>query len=131
MTNLMKPPPELQRGYKDIKHLGKVAELPCVACQKRGEAQTSKTQVHHEWGKGAGKKASDRLTMPLCDKCHNAQFVNSIKGITLHHNLEKFEERHGTQSELIKLTYENLGLFEELEIINKHYDRIEQGLCQD
>ena len=104
MINLMKPPIHLRRGFKDKKHLAKVAQLPCLVCKIRGDRQLSKTQVHHKWGSGAGLKESDRLTIPLCDRCHNANFIKAEKGITLHCNLEAFEDRHGTQDQLIEIT---------------------------
>lgn len=104
----MKPPPELIRGFKDKKYLDKVSQLPCIACLIRKEHQTSRTEIHHKWGIGAGKKASDRLTIPLCNLCHTGSFGGAKKGITLHYNLTAFEQRHGTQDQLIHITNEIL-----------------------
>ncbi|MCK0507934.1 DUF968 domain-containing protein [Aromatoleum anaerobium] len=48
-------------------HMGRVAQLPCCLCGTHG------VQVHHirEGGAaGAGEKANDWLTLPVCPSCH-------------------------------------------------------------
>lgn len=49
------------------KHMAKVAQLPCAICG------IEPVEVHHmrEGGAaGAGQRASDWLTIPLCPDCH-------------------------------------------------------------
>lgn len=51
----------------DRRHMGRVAQLPCAICGAHG------VQVHHmrEGGAaGAGQRASNWLTIPLCPDCH-------------------------------------------------------------
>lgn len=110
--NLLKPPPELRRGFKDKKHRDRVGSLSCIICNKLP------VEVHHKWGQGAGKKESDRLTFALCNRCHTGSYTEKIEGVTLHENLKEFEKNHGTQDQLIKKTYEMLGLEELYESYN-------------
>ena len=102
----MKPPPELRRGFKDPKRLDKIRQLPCLIC--KGD-QKSPTEVHHYWGTGAGKKESDRKTMPLCNFHHTGSFGGHVVGETIHAGLREFEAKHGTQEELIERTNELLN----------------------
>lgn len=61
------------------RHMGRVAELPCVLCGLLGQLQTSKTDVHHVREEaGAAQRNSDFLTIPLCHECH--QGASGIHG---------------------------------------------------
>ena len=94
MTSFLKPESELRRGYKDKKRLAMVASYPCLICE-------SPANVHHFWGQGAGLKASDLLTIPLCRNCHQGTGG-------LHDNLAAFEKKYGTQKELINEVNERI-----------------------
>ncbi len=49
----------------EIRHMGRVAELPCVLCGEQG------VQVHHiREGQGMAQRASNWLVVPLCPSCH-------------------------------------------------------------
>ena len=49
----------------DKRHMGRVAELPCACCGVQG------VQVHHiREGQGMAQRASNFLTIPLCEPCH-------------------------------------------------------------
>lgn len=98
MKNLLKPEPELRRGYKDPKRLGYVAQYKCVCCEMLNAMQKTRLNVHHFWGTGAGKKQSDLLTFPLCEIHHNL----------LHSALSKFEEDFKPQSEFIGIINERI-----------------------
>lgn len=97
-----KPSIELRPGFKDKKRLAAIHDLPCVACKAKRKRQRSKTIAHHKIGMGLGKKASDKLTMAICNDCHTGS-----SGI---HNvpLWKWEEENFTQDELIEMTNELL-----------------------
>ena len=114
----MKPPLELRRGFKDEKHLKKVRELLCIVCEK--DKQISPTVAHHLWGGGAGMKASDLLSFPLCNFHHTGSFDGHKVGQSIHYGLKEFEKNYGTQKELISLTYEKLGLSEKWESIKEY-----------
>ena len=98
--NYLKPDPTLRNGYKDPKHLARVAQLPCALCFFLGEKQTTRTTVHHFHGGGMGKKASDRRVTSLCDLHHQ-------KGEFAFHHIGRvaFEEKFGIDQEgLIEIT---------------------------
>lgn len=49
----------------EIRHMGRVADLPCVLCGQHG------VQVHHiREGQGMAQRASNWLVVPLCPSCH-------------------------------------------------------------
>ena len=97
----LKPPKELQRGFQDDKRKGFVSGYDCLACEKVGRMQQGRTYVHHLWGIGGGKKASDLLTMPLCFGCHQGTGG-------LHDNLKEFEEKYYTQKQMIIIVNERI-----------------------
>ena len=81
---------------KSKKHLARVAELPCCICS------VSPVQVHHIRDmavSGAGQRASDYFTMPLCPPCH----------ARLHADKAAWERQHGSQfgwvAETLKILY--------------------------
>ena len=52
-------------------HMGRVADLPCVLCERLGQEQWSRTTVHHvREGQGGGQRADHFLTVALCQDCH-------------------------------------------------------------
>jgi len=98
MISIPKAPVELRNGYKDKEHLAKVGSLPCIACQKLGIKQKFRTEVHHFIGMGIGKRASDLLTIPLCSIHHR----KGNRGEAIHEGLKIWEEKFGTQRELLE-----------------------------
>lgn len=107
MINLLKPPPEMRRGFKDKRRLEMVASYPCLVCG-------SPANVHHLAGIGNGKKASDLLTMPLCHFHHQGE-----EGI--HQDIAGFEEKHGTQKEMINKV--NEMIFGDFDLKGKDLER--------
>jgi hypothetical protein len=99
MKSYLKPPKEERNGFKDKERLAKIHDLPCVVCFTKGIEQKTKTIAHHKIGNGLGLKASDRLTIALCEYHHNKS-INAIHNIPLW----LWEEKFGTQEELIELT---------------------------
>ena len=96
---LLKPDPQFRNGYKDKKRLADIHQLPCARCYTKGYKQISRTIAHHKIGMGLGRKASDLLTMALCNYCHTG--LNGIHAVPLH----KWEEYEGlTQDDLILVT---------------------------
>ena len=83
------------KPIRNKNHMARVAELPCAACG------VLPVQVHHIRKApltGAGQKASDWYTMPLCHDCHR----------WVHRDREGFEAIHGTQEHLITETLDRL-----------------------
>jgi len=70
MRSFLKPEKEFRAGFKDPARMKAIHDLPCSLCYLKGWQQKSPTTAHHLHGGGMGKKASDLLTMSLCDDCH-------------------------------------------------------------
>jgi len=71
----------------------KVSELGCIICSMPAE-------IHHLTGAGMGLKSKDDEIMPLCPNHHRlGSFGNAV-----HNGTQTFEDRYGTQRELIELT---------------------------
>jgi hypothetical protein len=76
VANLLKPDPKYRNGYKDKKRLSAIHDLPCSLCFYLGKEQRTRTTAHHKHGEGLGLKASDLLSMGLCDEHHqNGEFA--------------------------------------------------------
>ncbi len=100
MKSYLKPPKELRAGFKDPARMKAIHDLPCSLCYLKDWKQTTLTEAHHLHGRGMGKKVSDRLTMSLCDNCHQ-------KGEFAFHKIGRiaWEEKFDTcQEDLIQLT---------------------------
>jgi hypothetical protein len=62
------------------RHMGRVAELGCYLCHIRGYGHVD-AQVHHlREGQGGAQRASDYLTVPLCDRHHANSSPDGIHG---------------------------------------------------
>ena len=54
-----------------MKHLDRIAAMPCALCEKLGQPQESRTECHHiRTGQGMAQRARDELAIPLCGMCH-------------------------------------------------------------
>lgn len=87
MINLLKPPVELRRGFKDKKRLEMAGSYSCMICGKE-------SNVHHLAGIGAGLKASDLLVFPICHYHHQGK-----DGI--HNGIEEWEKKYKPQLQFI------------------------------
>ena len=72
-----------------IRHMGRVAELPCAICGARP------VEVHHvREGQGAAQRAHDCLTIPLCVEHHRgASGVHGLgrKGFYTRYKLDELD----------------------------------------
>lgn len=94
----------MSKNKNDRKHMGRVAELGCILCKHLGYGE-SRAEVHHiRTGTGAGRRAPDSETIPLCPQHHR------IGSESLHGCGRKaFEKLHGvTELELLRMTKEAL-----------------------
>lgn len=88
------------------RHMGRVAELPCVLCDLLGQEQATPTTVHHiRTGQGGAQRASHFLTVAACASCHQ-QSPLGIHG-------------DGTLLRIANVT--------ELDLLAETYRRLEQG----
>ena len=95
----MKPDPIYRNGYKDKQRMEDMHNIPCSLCYLKGWTQATRTTVHHKTGMGLGKKASDVLSLSLCDSHHQ-------KGPDAFHHIGKaaWEKKFIDQDSLIELT---------------------------
>lgn len=83
---------------KDSAWLNRVANLGCIICSQPA-------QIHHiRFGQGRGMRAPDRLVIGLCPKHHQ----HGGHGVSLHAGQKAFEEKYGTEIELLEQVYKML-----------------------
>ena len=62
------------------RHMGRVAALGCFLCREIGYGHVE-AQVHHiREGQGMAQRASDFLTVPLCERHHANYSPDGIHG---------------------------------------------------
>lgn len=85
-------------------HMGRVAGVGCILCKHLGYGE-SRAEVHHiRTGTGAGRRAPDTETIPLCPQ-HHRLGNDSLHGA----GRKAFERIHGiTELDLLALTLEAL-----------------------
>ena len=91
----------------DKAHLKLIRSMGCIACEIAGVQQTSPTSAHHIRRKadgslyGAGQKASDMETIPLCQTDH----WNGVDSVWTHRG---FEERFGNERALLAMVLDKI-----------------------
>lgn len=86
----------------------KLTELGCMLSDKWGHECEGKVDCHHpigiEW-RGMSQKAPNNCTIPLCHSGHHQFGKNAI------HQMGKrpWEEKYGSQKDLLDLTNELIG----------------------
>ena len=86
------------------KHMGRVADLGCLICERLGAGHTPVCVHHIRDGQGTGQRASDFLTIPLCHEHH--QGASGIHGL----GTRRFERVYGvSELDLLAMTIERLG----------------------
>ena len=76
------------------RHMGRVAEVPCVLCAHLGIGDSPALVHHMKLGTGASDRASDFLTIALCQEHHiGANGVHTLKekGLRLRYNLSEID----------------------------------------
>lgn len=79
---------------KGRRHMGRVAKVPCVLCRHLGLGDTPALVHHMKLGTGASDRASDYLTIALCEFHHvGAGGVHVLKerGLRLRYNLSEID----------------------------------------
>lgn len=86
-------------------HMGRVAAIGCVACINLGFS-ASPAEVHHvRCFAGAGQRANDFQTIPLCPRHHRL----GGSGVAFHAGPLSFERNHGAEEKLLAQTLRLLG----------------------
>lgn len=87
-------------------HLRKVAALGCIACRVIGFEETP-AEIHHpRTGQGKGRRAPHSMAIPLCHIHHRTGGY----GVAIHAGQKAFEEKFGTELELLAEVKSLLGL---------------------
>ncbi len=79
---------------KGKRHMARVAKLPCVLCMHLGLGESPSVVHHLKYGQGAGDRASDCMTLPLCYEHHVGKTgVHQLKekGLRLRYNLSELD----------------------------------------
>ena len=85
-------------------HLSKVAEIGCIVCLNENYGQ-SPAEIHHiRSGQGMAQRASNYEVIPLCPIHHR----NGGHGVAVHAGIETWQERFGTEVELLNQVKEML-----------------------
>lgn len=99
------PRPRITTTAQAKAHMGRVAELGCIACLNMGHPGTW-AEVHHARAfAGAGQRSSDFHTISLCPQHHRL----GGSGVAVHAGIQSFERAHGTERELLAQTLRLLG----------------------
>ena len=79
------------------KHLSRVADMGCIACQVIGYYDTP-SEIHHiRTGMGMGQRNDNYHVIPLCP-IHHRQGPDAI-----HVSKKNFETMFGTESQLLEI----------------------------
>lgn len=86
------------------RHMGRVAQVPCVLCAHLGLG-IGQAEVHHiREGQGASQRASDMLTAALCPEHHRG--ASGVHGL----GVKGFYTRYKlTELDLLAMTLEALA----------------------
>lgn len=91
----------------DQQHLDRVAALGCVVCRNLNYGETP-AEIHHcSAGTGLSVRASHRRVIPLCPPHHRT----GGHGVAIHAGRRTWEEKYGTEEELLTQTLAELGIF--------------------
>jgi len=97
-----KPPTKAEREF-----MNEVASLGCIACSKDG--LTRPAEIHHvRIHTGMGLRPSHFNILPLCPAHHRTG------KISVHLGKKAFEEKYGTQQQLIKQVKERIKEWNEI-----------------
>lgn len=95
---------------KDKSYLALAAQIPCIVCCNNGFQGTPAELHHPRRGVGMGLKSSDHDVIALCPIHHR---TGGYGEIALHMGIESFEERYGTEEELLFQMKERVRLLQE------------------
>lgn len=89
---MVKPKTKAEKDW-----MNKVAQLGCLICEN------NYVVLHHvtTLKRGFGTRSSHFHVLPLCVNHHDA----GIRGVSLHASIPEWENKHGTQIELLKKVY--------------------------
>lgn len=94
------------RNKAEKHHLSIVAALGCIVCANLGFPE-SPAEIHHpRVGMGRGMRASDFDAIPLCPHHHR----QGGHGEAIHAGQQAFEDKFGTETDLLAQVRSELGV---------------------
>lgn len=91
--------------------MGRISEYGCIACRIEGRYRPA--AVHHITS--AGRRIGHLFTIPLCDPGHHKD-GRALGMVSVHEAKKSFEQRYGTQLELLGRLKVELGYFDAWEV---------------
>ena len=92
------------RTAAEKSHLETVAGIGCIVCHRMGNSGVP-AEVHHiRAGQGVGQRASDYLTIPLCQEHHRT----GGQGVAIHAGQRQWESLYGSELDLLAETISRL-----------------------
>ena len=82
------------------KHYEKLSQIGCIVCRNLGLGYSAPHIHHIRHGVGLGQRSHWSLAIPLCPNHHQ----HGGFGVALHSGRKTFEEKYGTESELLRQT---------------------------
>jgi len=82
----------------DKKRFDRLKQLGCVACSKKYGVHSEPVIHHIRKHTGISRRPDHQDTIPLCPKHHN------MGNESIHHNKKLFEEKFGTEKQLLITT---------------------------
>ncbi len=79
---------------KGKRHMGRVAKVPCVLCTHMGLGESPSIVHHLKYGQGASDRASDLLTIAVCNEHHvGPSGIHTLKehGLYLRYKLSELD----------------------------------------
>lgn len=90
------------------RHLGRLAAMGCIVCLREGFGETP-CEIHHlRHGQGMSQRASHYQAIGLCHTHHRTGGY----GVAFHAGPKAFEDRFGSESDLLIDTRQRLGIKE-------------------
>ncbi|MDY3572333.1 Ref family recombination enhancement nuclease [Enterobacter hormaechei] len=87
------------------RHLDRVAALRCIVCRNLSLGETP-AEIHHcNSGTGTAVRASHFRVIPLCHTHHRTGGY----GVAIHAGRRRWEEKYGTEAQLLAQTSLELG----------------------
>lgn len=88
-------------------HLARIAELGCIVCRNLHYGDTP-AEIHHcSAGTGVSGRAGHHSVIPLCHAHHRT----GGHGVAVHAGRRTWEDKFGTEDELLTQTLIELGVF--------------------
>jgi len=87
----------MAKTKEEKQHYDKLYQIGCIVCLKEGNGYVEPTIHHTRFDAGIGMKSNWDKAIPLCPMHHQ----HGGYGIAFHAGKKAFEERYGTEEELL------------------------------